>query len=135
MHKQSRIRVKLGDSAGYMVQSLCQRPVENVNFDNDMLLKIARSSLGQYVVGFVFARLAFLLPVKRIYESPRLIAFRHPWPGYTTHILIVPKKSIPGVAHLEISDGQLLVEVIQAASFIAERLALKDFQTRLVVNA
>jgi histidine triad (HIT) family protein len=102
---------------------------------NNMLLKIARSPLGQSVVGFVFAHLSFLLPVKRIYESASLMAFHHPRPSYATHVLIVPKQSISCMANLNNSDSQLLIEVIQAASNIVDRLALQDRRTQLILNA
>ena len=63
------------------------------------------------------------------------MAFRHPRPGYALHFLIVPKKRISGVAGLDISDSLLLVEVIQSAKNIVDKLGLDDVGTQLIVNA
>lgn len=100
-----------------------------------MLLKIAKSQFGQFVVGIVFARLSFLLPVRRVYNSKRLLAFQHPKPGYAAHYLIVPKQRIRSLADLKRINAELLLEIIKCADHIAERLGIKDVGARLVLNA
>lgn len=98
-----------------------------------LLLAFARSRLTAKVVGWVFAHASFLLPVKRLYESPTLIAFHHPQPAYQTHCLLIPKKAISGVPSLTAADGNTLVEVVLVSQQIARVLNLTQYQ--LVVNA
>ncbi len=43
-----------------------------------MLLKLARSPLGRYCVGWIMENFSSLLPFKRLYETDRLLAFMHP---------------------------------------------------------
>lgn len=95
--------------------------------------RFARSRWGGRLVGLVFARLSFLLPVRRVIEPRGLIAFHHPAPAQEVHILIVPKKALAGVATLGEQDGALLREVLLLAGEIAEELRLPGFQ--LIVNA
>lgn len=85
-----------------------------------MLLKIARSSLGQFILGFVFEHLSFLLPVKRIYESKQLVVFHHPRPSYAIHYLIVPKQRIQSVADLDRANDNLLFEVLKVADSLTK---------------
>ncbi|ARU62741.1 hypothetical protein CBW65_18540 [Tumebacillus avium] len=42
-----------------------------------------------------------LLPVKKVFVSPRVIGFYHPKPSYSRHMLFVPKRA---VSTLEASD-------------------------------
>ena len=62
-----------------------------------LLFKLARSKLGGGIVGLAFERFSYLIPVARIAENEKAMAFYHPRPSYKTHILIVPKKSIKDI--------------------------------------
>lgn len=98
------------------------------------LFKIARSPIGHFIVGWVFAYASFLLPVKRLYETKTIIAFHHPKPSYQPiHILIIPKKIIRSVNALTAVDGNTLIEIVQTANHIAQQINLKHYQ--LIVNA
>ncbi|MBI5957784.1 MAG: HIT domain-containing protein [Chloroflexi bacterium] len=78
--------------------------------------------------------MSFLIPVERLRETPRLLAFYHPRPQYPVHILIVPKKSIASMVDLTAEDGLLLVEVFQIVSSLVEELGLKEQGYRLITN-
>jgi len=86
------------------------------------------------VVGCVFAHLSFILPVKRLYQSARLIAFQHPSPSYSVHVLLIPKKSIRGLNELSVDDAGLLIEILQTAKKLACDLGLTKSGYRLVYN-
>lgn len=97
-------------------------------------LAIARLPLGRALVGLVFARLSFALPVRRIRETSMLIAFHHPKPVYRVHILIVPKRAIPGLEALDESDSGLLLEIFQMAGHRILDLNLEGTGAQLIVN-
>ena len=61
------------------------------------LFSMAKTPIGDYIVGTTFESLSGALPVKRVYENDKVIAFWHPKPFWEQHILIVPKKKIKNV--------------------------------------
>lgn len=95
---------------------------------NHFPLDLARRPIFARLIGWTFAHASFLLPVRRLAETPTLVAFRHPRPAYPVHILIVPKKAIPSLAHLTPADGPLLADVLITARELAPGC-------RLVANA
>ncbi|MBI3161281.1 MAG: hypothetical protein HYZ23_02165, partial [Chloroflexi bacterium] len=38
-------------------------------------------------IGWIIARMSFLIPIARLRETSNLIAFHHPSPGYKFHVL------------------------------------------------
>ena len=100
-----------------------------------LLLRFARSKTGANMISWFFAHLNWLLPVKRVFESDRLIAFHHPRPSYPVHILLVPKKAIPGIDDLKPADNGLLFEIMDIAQNLAEKNDSEDSRYRLVLNA
>ncbi|MGI6239292.1 MAG: HIT family protein [Christensenellales bacterium] len=56
-----------------------------------LLIRIARMDGIGALVSFLLRHVSRCLPIKRLYEDARLIAFRHPAPSADPHILIVPK--------------------------------------------
>jgi histidine triad (HIT) family protein len=99
-----------------------------------LLFALARSPIGHLVVGLAFARLSGVLPVRRRYETRRVIAFDHPRPSYATHILIVPKKAIRRLEDLGPSDSPILADTIAAAQQLVRELRLAEHGYRLIVN-
>ncbi|MEN8173720.1 MAG: HIT domain-containing protein [Chloroflexota bacterium] len=99
-----------------------------------ILFRLGSSAIAKKFVGWVFAHLSFLLPVKRLAESDQLIAFHHPSPSYPVHVLLVPKKAIPNLAELDAVDAGLLIEILQTAQNLAHELGLSESGYRLVIN-
>ena len=86
------------------------------------------------MTALVFAKLDFLVPVKRLRDTPNLMAFHHPQPAYPLHILIVPKRSLKGLQDLSAADQELLLEVFQTVQSLVAELQLEPAGYRLVVN-
>jgi histidine triad (HIT) family protein len=103
-----------------------------------MLIKGARSGFGSRIIGWMFAHMSWLLAVDRLYESPILLAFQHPKPGYPVHILIVPKRAIRDLAALaELPDSYentLMKEVLCCVRELVQKLNLEEAGYRLIVN-
>lgn len=68
------------------------------------------------------------------FESENLVAFPDISPSADVHILIVPKEHIGGIADLNQSNGELLVEVFQAVKQLVAENNLQDNLYRVVVN-
>jgi histidine triad (HIT) family protein len=62
-----------------------------------VLFSLAKTQVAGMVVRSCFSHWSFLLPVKRLYETPFVLAFYHPKPAYPHHVVIVPKKAIPNL--------------------------------------
>ena len=73
-----------------------------------------------------------LMPVNKIYETDLIIAFDHPRPAHTTHILIVPKTNVE--SFVELRDKDIQHEIISSAQYLVEHLGLTETGYRLIVN-
>jgi len=72
------------------------------------------------------------LPSDIVYEDDKIIVFKDIRPKAPIHLLILPKKHIPSVDHLEIPDRDLMGELILTAKVIAEKNNLKGY--KLMIN-
>lgn len=72
------------------------------------------------------------VPSDICYEDGKVIAFKDIYPKAPIHFLILPKKHIPSVDHLEIQDKTLMGELILAAQKIAKEQKIKGY--KLMIN-
>lgn len=82
----------------------------------------------------MIAHLSFAIPGERVYETADLVAFHHPRPSYPVHLLILPKKEIPGLMDVGHEDQRVLGEVIEAVQILVRQFDLEQKGYRLVVN-
>jgi diadenosine tetraphosphate (Ap4A) HIT family hydrolase len=61
-------------------------------------------------VGFALTYFPFLIPVKKLYQTKKLISFRHPSPAYPEHILIIPRRIARTVFDLSPDDFTAVIE-------------------------
>ena len=74
------------------------------------------------------------IPSEIIYESDEVMAFKDIEPKAPIHILIVPKKHIETVDHLDPKDEKLVGALIYTAQKIARKLNIAENGYRLVFN-
>ncbi len=99
------------------------------------LLTLARSPLGLLIVGIAFGHCSKILPVNRVYETDKVLAFKHPKPHYEEHILIVPKKAIKSLhTTTKTEDQPYLAEIFHVAQKILEDNNLKNRPYQLIIN-
>ena len=67
-----------------------------------------------------------------VYEDEKIIAFKDIHPKAPLHLLIVPKKHIQSVDHLESRDKGLIGELFLVAQKIARGKKLKGY--KLIIN-
>jgi histidine triad (HIT) family protein len=99
---------------------------------NNFLFSMAKTPMGDYVVGTAFESFSRALPVERLYENNKVVAFWHPKPFWEQHILIVPKKKIKSMVTLEESDMIYVNEVFKTVKIIVGKLNWKEYT--LLVN-
>jgi histidine triad (HIT) family protein len=73
------------------------------------------------------------IPANILYEDARCLAFRDLHPQAPVHVLIIPKKEIASVAHVEPEDEADLGHLLVVARKLGEDLGLTGGY-RLVVN-
>lgn len=74
------------------------------------------------------------IPADIVFETDSVLAFRDIDPQAPTHILIIPKRRIPTLNDLTVSDAGLVGEMILAAREIASAEGLAEDGYRLVFN-
>lgn len=84
------------------------------------------------LIGWVFAHMSFVLPLKRLHETSNLIAFQHPSPSYKFHVLIVPKRQVKSLVELDPQDTAFLADLYSAVQRLVKEFDLKAY--RLIVN-
>ena len=69
-----------------------------------------------------------------VYEDEDCVAFRDINPQAPTHILVIPRKHLVGLAEAEAADGALLGKLLLVAAEIAGDEGLDESGYRVVVN-
>jgi histidine triad (HIT) family protein len=73
------------------------------------------------------------IPAKIVYEDDRCLAFHDVNPQAPTHVLVIPKRVIPGISHLTDSDVEIAGHLLLVVKQIADQLGLKSGY-RVVIN-
>jgi histidine triad (HIT) family protein len=74
------------------------------------------------------------IPADKVHEDDRAVAFRDVRPMAPVHILVVPRKPIPGISHASDDDEALLGHLLLVAAKVAREAGLGARGYRLVVN-
>ena len=76
--------------------------------------------------------MSFAIPVKRLRETETLMAFHHPKPSYSFHVLLVPKKSVASLKDFDSTDIPFLSDLYTTVQSLVEEFHLAAY--RLIVN-
>ena len=83
----------------------------------------------------LFCRIASReVPADIVRESDRVVAFRDVNPQAPTHILLIPKEHVASAAELGEPHGEVLADIMQAASQLARAEGIDESGWRLVTN-
>ncbi|HET9783314.1 MAG TPA: histidine triad nucleotide-binding protein [Terriglobales bacterium] len=82
----------------------------------------------------LFCRIvAGAIPARKVYEDDRMLAFEDIQPGAPTHVLLVPRQHLRGLAEATAADAGLLGDLqLRAAAIARERNLTSGYRT--VVN-
>ncbi len=104
------------------------------SFLTRFVFRLAKSRLAGRIVRWSFTHMTAWMPLEKLYETQRVIAFYHPRPSYPVHILIIPKHPLRSLMELSTKDIELMAEIIGAAQEVVRRLRLEEKGYRLIVN-
>jgi len=74
------------------------------------------------------------LPSDIVYQDEEVIVFPDINPKAPTHLLIIPKKHIPSLAHLTEAELPLIGHMVNIANRLAKEKGMSERGYRLVVN-
>lgn len=74
------------------------------------------------------------IPADILYQDEGVIAFPDINPLAPTHLLIVPRKHIPSLAHLSEAESSLIGDMVNTANQLAKRKGISGSGYRLVIN-
>lgn len=74
------------------------------------------------------------VPADIIYEDEKFVVFKDIKPKAPIHLLIVPKKHILSVQHLELEDKELIGKLFLLAKKIAQERGIAEKGYKLVFN-
>lgn len=74
------------------------------------------------------------IPSKKVYENEEILAFEDINPAAPIHILVIPKKHITSLAHLQEEDEAVIGKIYTVINKIAEEKGFKEDGYRVIVN-
>ena len=74
------------------------------------------------------------VPGDILYQDEEVVAFRDINPQSPTHIVIIPKKHIPSLAHLSEADSPLIGHMVNVANQLARKEGIAEKGYRLAIN-
>lgn len=95
---------------------------------------LAKTPLGDLIIGIAFGKLSGMLPVNKVRETDLVIAFWHPKPYWEKHILLVPKKAIKNLTEIKPTDYKYINEVYRIAKEIVQEWGLNNTDYSLLTN-
>ena len=83
----------------------------------------------------IFEKIALReIPATIVHEEEDFLAFQDVDPKAPVHVLIVPKRVIPGIGSAESGDAELLGRMLIASKEIAKKMGIFESGYRLVIN-
>ncbi len=74
------------------------------------------------------------VPADIVYQDEHVVAIRDINPAAPVHILVIPRKPVPSLVHLEEGDVELAGRLLLAVRAIAEQEGIAEDGFRLTVN-
>lgn len=74
------------------------------------------------------------IPCNKVYEDDDVLAFYDIKPVAKIHILVIPKKHIASIAHMEKEDEALIGKIYSVINKIAEEQGFKENGFKVIVN-
>ena len=74
------------------------------------------------------------IPSKTLYQDEEVIAFRDINPVAPTHLLIIPKRHIPSLAHLPDAESPIIGHMAEIANQLAREESVAESGYRLVIS-
>lgn len=72
--------------------------------------------------------------VKKVLETDNVLAFYHTRPFWPVHVVVIPKKHIPSLLHLEEIDNPLFIELFSVIKQVAKKVKEENGACRILTN-
>ncbi len=86
------------------------------------------------IIGLAFGKFSSLLPVKRIKETNKALAFWHPKPFWEYHILIVPKAPIKDLLDITEDKEKYLTGMYALLADVIKELGWENDEYSALIN-
>ncbi|WJH35474.1 HIT domain-containing protein [Paenibacillus sp. CC-CFT747] len=73
-------------------------------------------------------------PVRKVLETPNVLAYHHTRPFYPVHVVVIPKKHISSLLTLEEEDNDLLLELMNTVKKAAAQVTEEHGACRVITN-
>jgi histidine triad (HIT) family protein len=74
------------------------------------------------------------VPSEILYQDDQVIAFRDINPQAPKHLIIIPKRHIPSLAHLPQAESPLIGHMVNVANQLAKKEGIAEKGYRLTIN-
>lgn len=74
------------------------------------------------------------IPVTKVYEDELVLAFRDIAPQAPTHVLVIPKTHLSGLAEADSADPAVLAACLRACAIVARQEGIEQSGYRVVSN-
>jgi histidine triad (HIT) family protein len=98
------------------------------------LFHLARTRPGGWLVRLGFTRMSFAIPVKRLRETPSLLAFHHPSPSYPLHVLLVARRDYHSLLDVPPDDSAFFRDLFETVQSLVREFGLEQGGYRLIAN-
>jgi histidine triad (HIT) family protein len=72
--------------------------------------------------------------VRTVLETANVLAFHHTRPSYPVHVVVIPKTHIGSFLELDLGDGALVAELMEAVQRVARQVMADTGSCRVVTN-
>lgn len=98
------------------------------------VFQLAKSPIGDLIVGLAFGKFSSILPIKRVLETDRAVAFWHPNPFWENHILIVPKTLIKSLLDINAINSSYIADMYYVLSEVVKKLGWENEAYSTIIN-
>jgi histidine triad (HIT) family protein len=99
-----------------------------------LLRNFLNTRFGQWLTPRIFKHASFLIPGKRLRESPNWLVIQHPQPAYPTHFLVLPKREYRDWMSIPAADAPFISELIDITQSLIGEFNLKEEGYRIIIN-
>lgn len=101
---------------------------------NNLLYLLSKTHSGGALISWIFRNMNFALPLNYLHETSTLLAFYHPKPSHTFHVVLVPKRQIASLEDLSSNDQVFFSDLFSTVRTLVSEYNLTQGGYRLIVN-
>lgn len=100
----------------------------------ELLYGFSRTHPGSALISWMFRNMSFVLPLEISHETNTLLAFYHPRPSHSFHVVLVPKQQIISLEGLSPQDHVFLSDIFSTVRTLVNQFDLARDGYRLIAN-